>query len=96
MAKIFKSQVKDLKSRFKFGIEVPRGVKEAMMLDKKNGDNKWMEAISKEKNQLFDFETFEVLGKGKKAFKVCGSPVSTFLTLNTTCVGKQDSLREAI
>ena len=67
MAKIFKSQVKDLKSRFKFGIEVPRGVKEATMLDKKNGDNKWMEAISKEKNQPFDFETFEILGKGEKA-----------------------------
>ena len=40
-----------------------------MMLDKKNGDNKLMEAISKEKNQLFDFETFEVLGKGEKAPK---------------------------
>ena len=35
----------------------------------KNGDNQWMEAITKEKNQLFDFETFEVLEKGVKAPK---------------------------
>ena len=41
MAKIYKSQVKDLKARFKFGIEVPRGVKEALRLDEKNGDTKW-------------------------------------------------------
>ena len=35
MAKIFKSQaqVKDLKARFKFGIEVPMGVKDALRLD---------------------------------------------------------------
>ena len=32
LARIFKSQVKEKKSRFKFGIQVPRGVKEAMKL----------------------------------------------------------------
>ena len=41
----------------------------AMRLYKKNGNNKWMEAITKEKNQLFDFDTFEVLGKNEKAPK---------------------------
>ena len=69
MAKIYKSQVKDLKARFKFGIEVPRGVKEALRLDEKNGDTKWMDAINKEKDQLFDFKTFEVLNKNEKAPK---------------------------
>ena len=37
MAKIFKSQVKVLKSKFKFGVEVPMGVKNALQLDKMNG-----------------------------------------------------------
>ena len=67
MVKIYKSQVKDLKSRFKFGIEVPRGVSDAMKLDKLNNNTKWMDAIQKEKDQLFDYETFEVLEKGEKA-----------------------------
>ena len=61
MARNFKSQVKDLKARFKIGIEVPRGVNDAMRLDSENKNNKWMEAITKEKYQLFDFDTFEVL-----------------------------------
>ena len=38
-------------------------------LDKKNEKNKWMEEITKEKDQLFDYETFEVLEKGEKAPK---------------------------
>ena len=69
LARIFKSQVKDLKARFKYGIQIPRGYKEAMELDKKNGDTKWMDAINREKNQLFDYETFKVLDRGEKAPK---------------------------
>ena len=69
MARILKAQVKDLKARFNFGVEGPRGVSEALRLDRKNGNNKWMETITKEKKQLFDFDTFEVLNKNEKAPK---------------------------
>ena len=34
-----------------------------MRLDRENKNNKWMEEITKEKDQLFDIETFEVLEK---------------------------------
>ena len=67
MAKIFKSQVKYLKARFKFGIEVPRTVKDAMRLDKYNGNSKWKEALIKERDQLFSFDTFKILAKGENA-----------------------------
>ena len=69
MAKIYKSQVKDLKARYKFGIEVPRGVREALRLNEINGNTKWMDAITKEKDHFFDFKTFEVLNKNEKAPK---------------------------
>jgi hypothetical protein len=39
---------KYLKKCFKFGIEVPRTVKEAYELDRKNGNTLWADAIRKE------------------------------------------------
>jgi hypothetical protein len=45
----------------KFGVDVPRTVDEALALDKKNGDNKWAEAIQKEMQGLYDHETFKFL-----------------------------------
>ena len=46
----FLSKVKALlhKNNLKFGIEVPRNIKHALLLDKTNGDNTWRNAISKE------------------------------------------------
>ena len=66
MAKIFKSQVKHLKARFKFGVEIPRTVEDALRLDKANGNTKWIDALNKEKDQLLSFKTFNVLDKGMK------------------------------
>ena len=43
-----KRQNRYLKKAHKFGIEMPKTVKEAAKLDAKNGDTKWMDAISKE------------------------------------------------
>ena len=43
-----KLQTRYLKKTHKFGIEMPKTVKEASKLDAKNGDTKWMDAISKE------------------------------------------------
>jgi hypothetical protein len=41
-----------LKRTHKFGIEVPKPVKEALDLDRKNGNNLWVDAITKEMKEL--------------------------------------------
>ena len=52
-----KQQTRYLKKTHKFGIEMPKTVKEAAKLDAKNGDTKWMDAISKEMtNVRFAFD----------------------------------------
>jgi hypothetical protein len=53
----------------KFGVEVPRTVKEALVLDKNNGNNKWAEAIQKEMQGLHDHQTFRFLAPGEAAPK---------------------------
>ena len=50
---------------YKFGVQVPRGLKQAAKLDKENGDNKWQEAIDKELKQLNSYKTFRVMEKGE-------------------------------
>jgi hypothetical protein len=35
--------------KYKFGIQVPKGIKNAINLDKKNGNNLWVEAIISER-----------------------------------------------
>ena len=42
-----KRQTRYLKKTHKFGIEMPKTVKESAELDTKNGDIKWMDAIAK-------------------------------------------------
>ena len=56
-------------SAMKFGVEVPRTVKEALELDKNNGNNKWAEAIQKEMQGLHDHQTFRFLAPGEAAPK---------------------------
>ena len=51
---------------FQFGYQVPRSVKEAIELDKQNGNNKWQEAMTLELDQLQEYNTFRDLGKGSK------------------------------
>ena len=48
-------------ARYKFGIEVPRNVRHALLLDKKNNNHEWRDAIIKELQQIADYETFRVL-----------------------------------
>jgi len=64
MAKIFVTQAKKIGAKFKYGVQVPRSYREAMLLDQKNGNNLWKEAIQKEMNQILDFKTFKPLKKG--------------------------------
>ena len=48
-------------NKVKFGVKVPKTVKEAYELDKKNGNILWVKAIQKELDQIMDFDTFHVL-----------------------------------
>ena len=50
--------------RYKFGVRVPFGVKQAMMLDKDNGNTLWLEAIKKELECLNKWKVFRMLEKG--------------------------------
>jgi hypothetical protein len=50
---------------YKFGIQVPEGIKNAISLDKKNKNNLWQEAIETELKQLTDYETFIILDSGE-------------------------------
>ena len=47
---------------YKFGVRVPRNVKEAYEFDKQNGDTKWADAIKLELDQLREYSTFESIG----------------------------------
>ena len=49
--------------RYKFGVQIPRDVKEAYELDHQNGNTFWADAIQSELNQLFKYDTFH--GKGQ-------------------------------
>jgi Reverse transcriptase (RNA-dependent DNA polymerase) len=51
--------------KYKFGIQVPRGIRNAISLDKKNKNNLWQQAIDTELKQLTDYETFIVLDSGE-------------------------------
>ena len=49
---------------FKFGIQVPRTVKEALQLDAKNGNTLWQDALEIEMSALEDMDCFEFMEKG--------------------------------
>ncbi len=44
--------------KYQFGVRVPRTYKEAVMLDKANGNTLWQDAIQKELDQIKEYETF--------------------------------------
>ena len=50
--------------KYKFGIQIPRNHEEAMMIDAKNGDTQWKDLEDLELKQLFDYNSFQDLGKG--------------------------------
>ena len=53
------------KAKYKFGVQVPFGVRHAIWLDKQNNGTKWAEAIKKEVQQLLDYMTFKILDAGE-------------------------------
>jgi hypothetical protein len=65
IARILKVSTSPAGIKYKFGIQVPKGIKNAIDLDKKNGNQLWQEAIKTELTQLNDYQTFIVLDSGK-------------------------------
>jgi hypothetical protein len=64
IAQVFKVSSR-MDKQYKFGIEVPRSVKDAVRLDKINNNKLWQEAIEKELNQINEYKTFRVLEEGE-------------------------------
>jgi hypothetical protein len=48
-----------------FGIQVPKGIKNAIDLDKKNGNQLWQETIESKLKQLKHYQTFIELDSGE-------------------------------
>ena len=51
---------------FKFRVQVPRDSKEAKKLQEKLGHTKWTDAKTVKRDQLYEYETFNILPKGSK------------------------------
>ncbi len=58
-------QSKNSAVHYKFGVQIPRNVKEAHALDKANGNTLWEQAIELELGQLNDYKTFKDAGRGQ-------------------------------
>ena len=49
---------------YKYGFQVPRDHREAMLIDERDGNDKWAKSEELERSQLFDYETFTDKGLG--------------------------------
>jgi hypothetical protein len=65
IARIQKISTSPAGIKYKFGIQVPKGIKNAIDLDKKNGNQLWQEAINTELKQPTDYQIFIVLDSGE-------------------------------
>ena len=63
--RVYKSTATPISIKYKFGIQVPKGIKNAINLDKKNGNNLWEEEVRTELKQLTDYQTFIVIDPGE-------------------------------
>jgi hypothetical protein len=61
IARILKVSTSPAGIKYKLGIQVPKEIKNAIDLDKKNGNQLWQEAIKTELKQLTHYQTFIVL-----------------------------------
>ena len=52
---------------YKFGVRLPRNVKEAIRLDEENKNTYWQDAMKREKDQLLEYKTFHSVGIRAKA-----------------------------
>jgi hypothetical protein len=65
IARILKVSTSPAGIKNKFGIQVPKGIKNEIDLHEKNGNKLWKEAIKTELKQLTDYQTFIVLDSGE-------------------------------
>jgi hypothetical protein len=63
--RIYKASTSSTSIKYKFGIQIPKGIKNAIHLDNKNGNNLWQEAIKEELKQLTDHCAFILLDSGE-------------------------------
>ena len=66
LARAFKSKTTSTSTKYKFGIQVPLGIKQAYEIDRLNGNTLWADAIKTELNQLNEYQTFRRLKPGEK------------------------------
>jgi hypothetical protein len=64
LSKILTGKKKD-GNKFKFGVQVPRTVRQAYELDRTSNNTLWAEAMKKEIDQLMEYETFRILETGE-------------------------------
>mgnify|MGYP001119870468 FL=1 len=59
-----------------FGYQIPRDYKEALELDRLNGNTKWQDAVAVELAQIDEYETFQDMGKAiyNKSGKITNAP----------------------
>jgi hypothetical protein len=77
IARILKISTSPAGIKYKIGIEVPKGIKNAIDLDKNLGNQLWKEAIKTELKQFTDYQTFIVLASGRRFQQV----IRKFLTI---------------
>jgi hypothetical protein len=65
IVRIHKASTSSSIVKYKFGIQIPRGIKNAIHSDNKKGKKLWQEAIQTELKQLTDYCTFIVLDSGE-------------------------------
>ena len=65
LLKVFKTSI-NKEPQYKFGVRIPRSVKEALEFDKQNGNNYWAEALKTEIGQINSYETFQLIEEGVK------------------------------
>lgn len=61
-----KKKSRDSGSRYKFGVQIPRGFRQAKELDEANGNTLWQDAIKKEFDQIHEYNTFKDMGVGTR------------------------------
>ena len=65
ITKAFQAKMAPHTPKYKFGIQVPQGIRAAMELDRINGDGLWKEAINEELKQINDYKTFRQLNQNE-------------------------------
>ena len=69
VTQVMVTKTKKRSPKYKFGVNVPKSVRQAQEFDTANGNTLWSEAIQKEMKQLQDFDMFKVLDEGETAPK---------------------------